>query len=141
MTYIINCGEVEIEDGGIAISLGVMEGANKVTPEDLFINFIDNLLGISEFIADCGYDYADVSIDFRLEGKESTGYLCFERFLNNPENSELKRLFTKYCSYIYQEPLIEEEIIWYNFTLDNIKAEMSEEDSVDFCKIFKERLK
>ena len=140
MTYIINCGEVETEDGGISISLGVMEGASKVSPEDLFVNFIDNLLGVSEFIAEGGYEYADVTIDFRLEGKEPTGYLCFDRFLNNSENSELKRLFTKYCSYSYEEPLVEEDTIWYTFTLDNIKAEMSEDDNADFVKIFKERL-
>ena len=141
MTHIITCGEVETEDNGISISLSVIKGTKEVTPEDLFISMIDSLLGVSEFIAECSYKYGDVSIDFNLDGEDSTGYLCFERFLNNPENLELKKLFTKYCDYTYEEPLVDEGTIWYDFLLRNIKAEMTEEDHVDFCKIFKERLK
>ena len=140
MTYIINCGEVETEDNNISISLSVLEGADKVSPNNLFINFIDNLLGVSEFITECGYNYADVGIDFKLENKKADGYLCFDRFLNNPENIELKTLFTRYCNYEYQEPLIEDNTIWYSFVLENNKAEMSDEDSVKFCQIFKERI-
>lgn len=141
MTFLMNCGEVETEDNGISISLTAALGAKETTPDALFINFVDNLLGISEFIAENSYNFAEVGIEFRLEGEPTGKYLAFERFLNNPENLRVKELFTKYCKYEYEEPVIEEDEIWYYFFVENIKAEMNDEDHLEFCKIFKERLK
>lgn len=141
MTFLMNCGEVETENNGISISLTAALGAKNTTPSTLFINFIDNLLGISEFIAENSYNFAEVGIEFRLEGESTAGYLDFEQFLNDPENIRVKELFTKYCRYECEEPTIEEDEIWYYFIVENIKAEMSDEDHLEFCKIFKERLK
>ena len=141
MAHIINCGEQEIEGNGISISLSVIGGANTISAEDLYISIIDNLLGVSEFIAECKYDFADVSIGFELEGNSSRSYKRFKRFLCEEENQKLADLFNKYCSYTYEEPTEDEGVIWYSFVLDNVEAEMSEEDHIDFCEIFKERLK
>ena len=76
-----------------------------------------------------------------MEGEPIGEYLSFERFLNNPENSEVKRLFTKYCNYVYEEPEVVEGTIWYYFSLRNVNAEMTDEDHAEFCSIFRERLK
>ena len=138
MAHIINCGEQDIEENGISINLSVI--GEPDTFEDLFISIIDSLLGVSEFIAECKYDFAEVGIDVSVK-KNVKGYKGFERFLNKEENKKLKELFQKYCKYSYQEPTKEENCIYYWFILDNINAEMTEEDHVEFCEIFKERLK
>lgn len=141
MAHIINCGEQDIEEDGISISLSVIGDAENISPDDLFISIIDSLLGVSEFIAECKYNYAEVSIDFNLASKEGTDYKEFEEFFNTKRNEEVSMLFHKYCDYFLEETIEEDGTLWFYFNLKNIGAEMTDEDHAEFCKIFKERLK
>lgn len=144
MTRIINCGEQDIEDDGISISMTfVSEGVES--PDDIFINVIDNLLGVSEFVSENGYKFALVGIDFNkgiITKKDVEDFSDFDGFLSKKENKELSELFKKYVTCDFEEPIIEDGTFWYSFELFNTgKSEMSEDDHVKFCKIFKERLK
>lgn len=140
MAHIINYGEQEIEDEGISISLSVIGDANSITSDDLFISIIDSLLGVSEFIAECKYNYAEIGIDFDLSGKKMDEYVQFEEFLDKEKNKELSVLFNKYCDYSLREVVEEDHTLWFYFNLRNINAEMTDDDHIEFCKIFKERL-
>ena len=126
--WLINCGEQDIEDGGLSVSMSFGNSSEKDTPDEAFICMIDSLLGVSEFIAECGYKFALVGIDYDRSSCENTNikkFIDFNEFLNQEENKEVKELFTKYCKYEYDEPLVEDGTIWYSFYIENIKAEMS----------------
>ena len=133
MAFVIYSGEQDIEDNGISISMSVnAEKGDK--PEEIFIHMVDNLLGVSEFLTNTGYDFADVGIDcqnitFNIEDMDFNNYLC--------NNKTVSDLFKKYVSCEIEEPMLEGDTLWYNFCLENIKVEMSEKDLAEFVKIFK----
>ena len=135
MTRVFNCGEQEIEDNGVSISLTFQHEEND-TPREVFINTVDNLLGISEFITDCEYNYAEVGIDYTPD-KVSKDYLSLLTFLNKEENKGLKDILTKYVKFYEEDPLVEDGTIWYNFMVEARGTEMSEEDLIKFKDIFK----
>ena len=137
MTLVINCGEQDIEENGISISISFRKDKND-TPEIVFTNLIDNLLGVSEFLRESGYDFAIVGIDYDSDDKE---YAEFSNYLNSPNSKEIRELLDKYAKYEIDEPLIEEGSIWYSFVLDNINAEMSTEDSLKFVSLFEGAVK
>ena len=136
MAFVINCGEQDIEDDGICVSMQI-HGDKNDTPASIFINIADNLLGVSEFIASCGYKFAQVGFDYDREGLDCQDYLSFTNFINLPENSKLKKIFDKYVKYEEDEAIVDDGVIRYLFILDNIKADMTEDDIVEFSKIFK----
>lgn len=136
MAFVINCGEQDIEDDGICISMQI-HGNKKDTPTSIFVNIADNLLGVSEFIADCGYSFAQVGFDYDREGLDCEEYLSFTNFINLPENKKIKEIVDKYIKYEEDEAIVDDGVIWYLFILDNIKADMTEEDVLEFSKIFK----
>ena len=143
MSYIINCGEQDIENDGICISMTYVE-EGKVHPDVMFIHFIDNLLGISEFITDCDYKYAEVGIDVSGENVENQESLKdFNLFLSKKENQDICEILKKYVDYEFEEVGVEGGLLWYTFTIYNTgeAGRMKEEDQVKFCKIFKERVK
>ena len=133
MAFVIYGGEQDIEYNGICISMSInVEEGDSV--EEVFIHMVDNLLGVSEFLTNTGYDFAEVSIDcqnvsFNEEDMDFYKYLC--------NNREVESIFTKYVNFEIGDPLMEDSAIWYNFCLDNIKAEMSEDDLARFSKIFR----
>ena len=132
MAYVIYSGEQDIEDNGISISMSInCEGGDK--PEEVFIHIADNLLGVSEFITSADYNFADVSIDCQNINIQEN--LDFSKYLG--DNKNIGSIFDKYVKCEIKEPIVEEESVWYNFCLENIKAEMSEDDLVKFSKIFK----
>lgn len=136
MAFIINCGEQDIENEGICISLQI-HGEKEDTPDTVFINILDNLLGISEFISNSGYNFAQVGIDYDRKGLDCKEYLSFTDYINKEGNERLKELLNKYVSYEEDEAVVEDGVIWYYFLLDDIKAEMSDDDAAEFTKIFK----
>ena len=140
MAFIIYCGEQDIEDDGICISMQIQKEEND-TPDVIFINIVDNLLGVSEFITSSGYKYAQVSIDYDREGLDCTKYSNFGAFVELSKNNKIKELLHKYVEYQEEEPVIEDGVIWYCFVLNNMETDMSDEDILEFTKIFKERTK
>lgn len=122
-----------MEDNGICISMSInVEEGDKI--EEVFIHIVDNLIGVSEFLTNTGYDFADVGIDcqnvtFNEEDMDFYKYLC--------NNKNVEKIFTKYVNFEMDKPLMEDNSIWYSFCLDNINAEMSEDDLVEFSKIFR----
>lgn len=134
MAFVINCGEQDIEDNGISISMSINAEAED-KPEEVFIHIVDNILGVSEFLTNTGYDFADVGIDCRgiswtEEDANFNKYLRSHKSINN--------LFKKYVSCEIEEPTLEGDTLWCSFCLENIKAKMTEDDLVAFSKIFKE---
>ena len=134
MAFVINCGEQDIEDNGISISMSINAEADD-KPEEVFIHIVDNLLGVSEFLTNTGYDFADVGIDcqdisWAEEDADFNKYLCNHKVIND--------IFKKYVSCKIEKPMLEGETLWYSFCLENIRAKMTEDDLVAFSKIFKE---
>ena len=135
MAFVIYCGEQDIEDNGVCISMSIEED-NGDTPEVILINIIDNLLGVSEFLQETGYDFADVGIDCRLKHLKLNEEFNLNSYLDSHE--EVKDIFDKYVQCSFEEPMIENDTAWYSFCLDNISAKISEEDLTKFSSIFKE---
>lgn len=132
MAHVIYSGEQDIEDNGISISMSInCEEGDK--PEEVFIHMVDNLLGVSEFLTNTGYDFADVGIDCQNINIQEN--LDFSKYLG--DNKNISSIFDKYVKCEIEEPMIEEDTAWYTFCLENIKAEMSENDLAEFSKIFK----
>lgn len=134
MAFVINCGEQDIEDNGISISMSI-SAETEDKPEEVFIHMVDNLLGVSEFLTNTGYDFANVGIDCRNiswaeEDADFNKYLSNHKIINN--------FFKKYVSCEIEEPILEGDTLWYSFYLGNVKAKMTEDDLVAFSKIFKE---
>ena len=140
MVQVYNCGEQEIEDGGINISMTFCREEHD-TPEIVFTNIIDNLLGVSEFVISCGYTYAGVGIDYAMDASPPKGYLSLLTFLNKQENKELRELFEKYIKFYEETPSIEDNVIWYYFIVESKGKEMSSEDSLKFKNIFESVVK
>lgn len=145
MAFVINCGEQETEDNGISISMTIV-AENSTSPDEIFIHIVDNLLGVSEFITDCEYDYAVVGIDYNkgdISEEEKRLFSNFNNFLEKKGNEKLLELFNRYVDCYAEEPLIEEGTFWYTFNLNNLgeASKMSDEDHAAFCQIFRERLK
>ena len=135
MAFVIYCGEQDIEENGVCVSMSIEEDEGD-TPEVFLINIIDNLLGVSEFLQETGYDFADVGIDCRLKSLKLNEEFNLESYLNSHE--EVRNIFNKYVKCSFEEPTVENDTVWYSFYLDNISAEMSESDLIQFVNIFKE---
>ena len=97
MTLVYNSGEQDIEDNGLSISITFRREEND-TSKTVLINIVDNLLGISDFLVSCGYDYAEVGIDYDIQNPDKD-YLSLLCFLNRKENKELKVLLEKYVKF------------------------------------------
>lgn len=136
MVQVYNCGEQEIEDGGVSISMTFCR-EERDTPKKVFVNMVDNLLGISEFVINCGYKYAEVGIDYTLENPPKE-YLCLLSFLSKEGNKELKELLEKYVKIYEDNAVIEDNTIWYNFMIESKNKEMTTEDTLKFKEIFKD---
>ena len=136
MTLVYNSGEQDIEDNGLSISIAFRRESSD-TPKIVLTNVVDQLLGISDFLVSCGYEYAEVGIDYDLDNpdKEYLSLLCF---LNKEENKELKSLLEKYIKFYEEDTSIEDGTIWYYFMVESKGKEMSDEDSLRFVNIFKD---
>ena len=135
MVCIFNSGEQDIEDNGLSISIAFRREESD-TPEIVLVNVVDQLLGISDFLVSCGYDYAEVGIDYDIENP-ARDYMSLLCFLNKGENKELKGLLEKYVKFYEEDVTVEDGAIWYYFMVNSKKKEMSSEDSLKFKKIFK----
>lgn len=140
MVQVYNCGEQEIEDGGISISMTFCR-EKEDSPKTVFINITDNLLGISEFIINSGYKYAEVGINYDTEKEPPKSYLSLLTFLNKQENKEVKALLEKYVKLYEEDAKIENNTVWYYFMLESKGKEMSVEDSLKFKRIFEDMVK
>lgn len=140
MAIVINCGEQDIEGNGICVSMTIYGDKEKDSPKEIFTHIIDNLLGVSEFIANCGCDFAQVGFDYNggfKDDLDSKEYLDLNNFIEKEGNEKLKEIFHKYVSYQMDDPILDDGVLWYYFELDNIKAEITEEDLAEFSKIFR----
>jgi hypothetical protein len=139
MTLVYNSGEQDIEDNGLSISIAFRHEGND-SPKVVLTNIVDQLLGISDFLVSCSYEYAEVGIDYDMESpsKEYLSLLCF---LNKEENKELKELLEKYVNVYEENTTVEDDTIWYYFMIEPKKKEISEEDTLKFQSIFKEVVK
>lgn len=136
MAFVINCGEQDIEGNGICISISIKKSSTD-TQEIIFAHIVDSLLGISEFIADCEYSFAQVNFDCEMDKIDLKDYFDFTNFINLPKNEELKRILSKYVVYEENETVIDDGAVWYSFILENSKKSMTEDDTVNFVSIFK----
>ena len=139
MTLVYNSGEQDIEDNGLSISITFRREEND-TPKTVLINIVDNLLGISDFLVSCGYDYAEVGIDYDIQNPDKD-YLSLLCFLNRKENKELKVLLEKYVKFYEEDTTVEDGTIWYYFMVESKDKEMSAEDSLRFKSIFESVVK
>lgn len=139
MTLVYNSGEQDIEDNGLSISITFRREEND-TSKTVLINIVDNLLGISDFLVSCGYDYAEVGIDYDIQNPDKD-YLSLLCFLNREENRELKGLLEKYVKFYEEDTTVEDDTIWYYFMVESKGKEMSAEDSLKFKSIFESVVK
>lgn len=139
MTLVYNSGEQDIEDNGLSISITFRREEND-TSKTVLINIVDNLLGISDFLVSCGYDYAEVGIDYDIQNPDKD-YLSLLCFLNREENRELKGLLEKYVKFYEEDTTVEDGTIWYYFMVESKSKEMSAEDSLRFKSIFESVVK
>ena len=139
MTLVYNSGEQDIEDNGLSISITFRREEND-TPKTVLINIVDNLLGISDFLVSCGYNYAEVGIDYDIQNPDKD-YLSLLCFLNREENRELKGLLEKYVKFYEEDTTVEDDTIWYYFMVESKGKEMSAEDSLKFKSIFESVVK
>ena len=139
MTLVYNSGEQDIEDNGLSISIAFRREKSD-TPKIVLTNIVDQLLGISDFLVSCEYNYAEVGIDYNIDNpdKEYLSLLCF---LNKAENKELKSLLDKYVKFYEEDTTVEDGMIWYSFIIESRGMDMSEEDSLRFRDIFKDMVK
>ena len=135
MVQVFNCGEQDIEDKGLSISIAFRREEND-SPNIVLTNIVDQLLGISDFLIDCGYSYAEVGIDYNVKVPDKD-YLSLLCFLNRGENKELKDLLEKYVKFYEEDTTIEDGVIWYYFMVESKGKEVSEEDSFKFKNMFK----
>ena len=141
MNYFINCGEQDIEDDGICISLSVCQ---KSSSDIFFLNLIDNLFGILDFALSCEYNYAEVGIDLNEEFRESPikDYEEFDKFLSMKDNEEIRNLVYKYLDLFEFSTSEEAGTLWFYISLQSTdNYEMSAEDLDKFQKIYRERMK
>ena len=139
MTLVYNSGEQDIEDNGLSISITFRREEND-TSKTVLINIVDNLLGISDFLVSCGYNYAEVGIDYDIQNPDKD-YLSLLCFLNREENRELKGLLEKYVKFYEEDTTVEDDTIWYYFMVESKGKEMSAEDSLKFKSIFESVVK
>ena len=137
MAIVINCGEQDIEDNGMCISMSIRREDND-TPKVIYMNMIDNLLGTAKFIRDCGCNFAEVGFDYEHEYCDYDAYLKFREFLDLPKNKRLKEIFQKYVSYKLDDIFMEDMTIWYSFIIESKGKDMTQKDILDFSRIFKE---
>lgn len=136
MAFVINCGEQDIEDNGICISMSIKKSSTD-TQEVIFAHIADNLLGVSEFITDCEYSFAQVNFDCDIDKIDLQDYFNFTNFINLPKNEELKRILNKYIVYEENETVVDDGMVWYSFILENSKKSMTVDDTINFANVFK----
>lgn len=128
-----SCGEQDIEDNGIAICFSSLRSPRS--KEEAFLGMIDSLLGVSEFVTNCEYDFADVAFDFSSEYLDLEDIKCFNDFIESTEASELRPIYHKYCDCAWGEPTEEDGTVFYGVTLFKNDAKLLQEDIDTFVRM------